>query len=278
MLKAIAAACAALALVAPAAYAQTTPEPIRVMIVGTWHMDNPGQDMNNVAADPVTTPVKQGELADVALALARFEPTVIAVERVADNSDLVDQGFARHTPGDYSASSSEVLQIGYRLADVSGVSRVYAIDEQADEGQSDYFPIGPVVGWAQANGAMPQLGALNEAPRAYVEDITARQRTQTIRAILADTNRADHPMNIGGHGAGYYQFLRFGRGEEQPGAELNGRWYTRNAYIFARLMQVARPGDRIVVVFGSGHNYWLRHFVETTPGFELVEATDYLAD
>ena len=46
--------------------------------------------------------------------------------------------------------------------------------------------------------------------------------------------------------------------------------------IFARLMQAARPGDRIVVVYGSGHSYWLRQLVQTTPGFRLVEANDYL--
>ena len=36
-------------------------------------------------------------------------------------------------------------------------------------------------------------------------------------------------------------------------------------------------GDRIVVVYGSGHAYWLRHFIETTPGFELVEPTAWLS-
>ena len=37
-------------------------------------------------------------------------------------------------------------------------------------------------------------------------------------------------------------------------------------------------GDRVIIVFGAGHAYWLRHFVETTPGFELVEPNRYLID
>ena len=41
-------------------------------------------------------------------------------------------------------------------------------------------------------------------------------------------------------------------------------------------MEVAEPGDRTVVLYGAGHAAWLRHFVQTTPGFELVEAVDYL--
>ncbi len=41
-------------------------------------------------------------------------------------------------------------------------------------------------------------------------------------------------------------------------------------------MQVAKPGDRILVVFGAGHAYWLRDFVQHTPGFQLAEPTAYL--
>ncbi len=62
----------------------------------------------------------------------------------------------------------------------------------------------------------------------------------------------------------------------QPGADLNGGWYLRNAKIFAKLTQVTKPGDKVVVLFGAGHSYWLRHFVQNTPGFSLVEPADLL--
>jgi hypothetical protein len=67
-----------------------------------------------------------------------------------------------------------------------------------------------------------------------------------------------------------------GSATEQPGADLNGAWYLRNAKIFAKLTQIARPADRVLVVFGSGHAYWLRHFVQNMPGFQLIESGDYL--
>ena len=35
-------------------------------------------------------------------------------------------------------------------------------------------------------------------------------------------------------------------------------------------------GDRIIVVYGAGHSYWLRNLVKQMPGYKLVEATDYL--
>lgn len=60
------------------------------------------------------------------------------------------------------------------------------------------------------------------------------------------------------------------------GAELNAAWYLRNAKIHAKLMNIAKPRDRIVVLYGAGHNYWLRELVRTTPGFVLVEPRTYL--
>ena len=265
MLKALA-LIAALA-VPSAALAQTasTPTPIQVMIIGTFHFDNPGQDLNNVEIDPVTTPAKQAELA-----------AAVAVEReAADPATLLDHRYPAFTPAMLQTIADERYQVGYRLAHNEGLERVYAIDEQGGEGRRDYFPFDKVSDWFTAHHREAEFAALNVQITDYTADLAARQRTETLGALLYDTNRPDHPV----HGSldFYYSLLAFGDGVEQPGAELNAGWYERNARIFVKLMTVARPGDRIVVVYGAGHAYWLRHFVQNTPGFELVDPLPYLA-
>lgn len=50
----------------------------------------------------------------------------------------------------------------------------------------------------------------------------------------------------------------------------------RNAKMFAKIGMIAKPGDRILVLVGSGHATWLRHFAERAPGFVLVEPMPYL--
>jgi hypothetical protein len=276
MLKILA---AAVALLAPSAvFAQTAPapEPIQVMIVGTFHFDNPGQDINNVAIDPVTTPTKQAELAAVAEGLRRFHPTAVAVERIAtDTSTMLDQRYPAFTPADLLTNADERVQVGYRLANLEGLSRVYAIDEQPGEGEHDYFPFDKVMTWITAHHREADWEALNAPVAAYVADLSARQRSETLGALLADTNRPDHPIH--GNMDLYYGLLQFGDAVDQPGAELNAGWYERNAKIFAKLMLTAKPGDRIVVVYGAGHAYWLRHFVQNTPGYVLVDSVPYLS-
>jgi hypothetical protein len=107
-----------------------------------------------------------------------------------------------------------------------------------------------------------------------MKEMEAAQKTTPIRLMLANENE---PARIlADHENFYYGLLAFGDEKEQPGAELNAAWYRRNAKIFAKLIQIARPGDRVLVTFGAGHAFWLRHFVQNTPGFELVEPNRYL--
>lgn len=277
MLK-ILAAVAALFL-PTAALAQTAapaPEPVQVMVLAVPHLDNPGRDVHNAVIDPVTTPGKQAQLARIAEDLARFRPTAVALERVAsDPSTMVDPQFSDYRPDWLLSRPDERVQIGYRLAALAGVERVYAVDEKDREGQPSYFPYGRMLAWAEANGRADDLRAWGGEVQAFLADMERRQRTETLGRLLAEVNAPGVLMSTA-NAPMYYRFLAFGSGDDLPGAELNGRWYTRNAMIFAKLTQVARPGDRIVLMFGAGHAYWLRHFVSTTPGYVLVEPTDYL--
>jgi hypothetical protein len=239
-------------------------------------MGNPGADLTNAKIDPVTTPRKQAELDAVAATLAAFRPTAIAIERVAaDPQTMLDQKFPAFTPADLAANPDERVQIGYRLAARTGLTRVYAIDEQDRPGEPSYFPFEAVAAWAEKNGRSAELGAMMAAIEGEMGKLEAAQKTQSVGQLLASINAPSSPLGERGH-AFYMQILSFGAGADQPGAFLNGRWYTRNAMIFAKLRQIARPGDRIVVVYGAGHSYWLRELVRATPGFKLANASDYL--
>lgn len=273
MLK-ILAAVAALILPAVALAQTPAPEPIEVMILGSYHMGNPGADLHNARIDPVTTPEKQAQLEAVAEALARFQPTAVAVERIArDQTTMLDHRYPAFTPADLLTNPDERVQLGYRLAHRLGLERVYAIDEQDREGQPSYFPFGDVQSWAVANGAGERLGAMHGEVAAMLADLERRQATETVGQLLAGINT---PERVLLDQASYARLMAFGAGDDQPGAVLNARWYARNAQIFARLLQVARPGDRILVIYGAGHNYWLRQMVETHPAFRLVQPADYL--
>lgn len=240
---------AALALAAvPAAAAED--QPIQVMVLGSWHFGNPGQDVVNVEAEDVRTPARQRELAAIADALAEFRPTKIMVEKVAKSPELVDEAYAAFAPALLRERRDERVQIGYRLAHKLGHRQVYAIDEQPGEGEPDYFPFPKVMAHARVHSQMARLEAALaevEAQKKAFEE--SQSRTDLATLLLRENEPGPWKTGIGG----YYKMLGVGNTEEQPGAELNAYWYMRNAKIFGKLMTVAEPGDRILVIFGTSH-------------------------
>ena len=248
-------------------------ESVQVMVLGTWHFDNPGLDVVNVEAEDVRTERRQRELEAIAAALAEFRPTKVMVEKVARTPDLVDSAFASFSPKLLREKKDERFQIAYRLAHRLGHDKVYAIDEQPSEGEPDYFPFGKVIEVAKSKDQMATLQESMAAVEADKKSFQEKQGRASLASLLAEENQPS-PWKTGI--GGYYEVLGVGDTETQPGAELNAYWYMRNAKIFGKLMKVAEPGDRILVIFGTSHAYWLRHFAKEVRGFENVDPTLYL--
>ncbi len=257
---------------APLTQAAPKPEPIEVMILGTYHMGNPGQDLHNAKVDDVLSPAKQTELADVAARLAKFKPTKIAVEAITDRPDFTYAKFEAFTPELLTKNSDERVQIGFRLAHQLGLKSIYGIDEQSDT--IDYFPFDKVDAYAKEHGQADLLATLHARVETIMREFEAAQKSTPARLLLAQTN--DPARILKDNNDFYYGLLSLGDRNTQPGADLNAAWYLRNAKIFAKLTQVAKPGDRIIVLFGAGHAFWLRQLVQNTPGYVLVEPNKYL--
>ena len=71
----------------PVVYADTASAPVQVMIVGSFHMDNPGHDVYNLKVDDMLAPRRQTEIEALARSLARFKPDRVAVEWNAEAAD-----------------------------------------------------------------------------------------------------------------------------------------------------------------------------------------------
>jgi hypothetical protein len=258
---------------APVAPVLSAPDDsVQVMVLGTWHFAGSDSDLVSAKADSVLTPHRQSELDEAARRLAAFKPTVVVTERVTEAPDYVDPKFAGFTPADLSTTENERVQIGYRLAAKAGVSRVYGLDEQPSEGEPDYFPFDKVMANAAATGKQGAVEALIGSAQKMAVEQTERFKSLTMSEALIEANRGELAS-----ASFYYELLKLDAGESQPGAELNAYWYMRNAKIFSKLIDVTKPGDRVIIVYGAGHKFWLEHLADQTPGFVRVDPVDYLA-
>lgn len=249
------------------AHAQDPAPRAQVMILGTHHMDNPGLDYANPAVDDVLAPRRQAEMAAVAQALAEFRPTRIAIEAEPRHDSLFNTRYAQYRAGRYTLGRNEIDQLGYRLAGMLGHERVYPVDYRLD------MDFGGVMQFAGQNGQGELAQRMGSTVQAIVAEMNARIATSSIGAVLAEANatRADSM-----HGW-YLVMATVGRDTTYKGAEEVANWYTRNLYIFANIARVAQPGERVLVIMGSGHGTLLRQFVDESPDLDLVSAEPYLS-
>ena len=247
-----------------ACWAQSDAHP-EILVLGTYHMSNPGHDIHNMQADDVLSPKRQQEIAQLIEVLKRFHPTKIAIE--ADiGSQRVEQEYSDYLAGKYTLSRNETNQIGYRLAKELGQHAVYPVDVDGE------FPWQRVVNYAKANGRAEKLDAINAGWGALVKEQGDFLQSHTVLEMLEYMNsdsRAAKDMAL------YYATVLYGDPFDYAGPDLLAAWYQRNIRIYNNIVQlIESPNDGILVIYGAGHLGWLRQDIANDATVKLRKLGD----
>jgi hypothetical protein len=251
----------------PLASAQSAETPrADVLVLGVYHMANPGHDIFNMKADDVLSAKRQQEIAELSTALKKFKPTKIAVEN--DSQSKLNERYAKYLAGQYVLTSNEIDQIGLRLAKELGHSTIYAVDADGD------FPYPRIVNFAKATGQSAKLddvmtGGWGAMVKAQGEYLASHTVLQTLLFMNADARVA---QDVGY----YFQLARYGEPGDYAGPDLLAEWYRRNIRIFNNVAKlITSPDDHILVIFGSGHLGWLRQDFGNDPTLRLRKLEEF---
>lgn len=261
------------------------PEQVQVLLLGTYHMDNPGLDEVNVEADDVLTERRQAQLRDLTDSLAEWNPDRVAVERPHDRADELNDRYREYRSGDReydreesfpaphpdrtdpaTECRSEVVQVGFRLADRLGHERVLAIDEHPDPPDEDPFADRDIDSARKTAVDLPD-------PQRLEREEAERLASSTIPEYLAwlnteDGNRANHDL----------MFDRAIRAaDDQFGSPIAlAHWYDRNLRMVHQLWRTMDETDeRVLLLVGAGHVRVLRHLLTEAPVFCPVSPEPY---
>jgi len=250
--------------VAIASWAQSDARP-EILVLGTYHMSNPGRDVHNTQADDVLSPKRQQEIAQVIEVLKKFHPTKIALEADA-GSQRVGQEYSDYLAGKYSLSRNETNQIGYRLAKELGHHSVYPVDEEGD------FPWQRLVNYAKANGLAEKFNALETSSGKQVKEEGDFLRSHTVLETLEYMN-SDSIVARGV--ATYFAFIPYGDPDDYAGPDLLAAWYQRNIRIYHNIAKlIESPNDRVLVIYGAGHLGWLQQDAANDASVRLRKLAD----
>ena len=243
------------------------PQRAEILILGTYHMANPGRDIFNMAADDVLAPKRQAEIAELLAVLKRFKPTKIAIESTV-YEDRRPKQYAEYLAGKYTLTANEIEQVGFRLAKELGMKAIYPVDIDGD------FPMQRVINFAKAKGQSQVMDKLMSEIGVMVKEQDAYLKSHSVLETLLYMNDDEKVAQDVGF---YYREARFGEPGDYAGPDLLASWYQRNIRIFNNIANIiGSPNERVLVIYGAGHLGWLRQDVENDPGLRLRKLSEFV--
>ena len=239
----------------------------QVLVIGMYHMSNPGLDAVNVTADDVLTPKRQQEIEQLVAKIGAFRPTKVAVEIRYGRDSISNAFYQRYLTGSHTLDRTEMQQVGFRVAKAAGLRRIHGIDYDLD------VNLASVMVWALTHGQPELAGAAQSLSSRLLTEADSMMKHASVSEIVAALNspRADSAHGI------YLAALRVGADTSYPGATAAARWYERNLMIVSNILRVIdSSSDRVLVLIGAAHAPILREILERVPGIRVAPTASVL--
>jgi hypothetical protein len=251
-----------------AALAQTAPpQQAEILILGTYHMANPGRDVFNMSADDVLAPKRQAEIGELLEVLKRFKPTKIAIESSV-YEDRRPKQYADYLAGAYTLTANEIEQVGFRLAKELGQKAIHPVDIDGD------FPWQRVINFAKATGQSQIMDRIRSDIGEMVKQQDAYLHSHSILDTLLYMNDDRKVAQDVGF---YFREARLGEPGDYAGPDLLASWYQRNIRIYNNIVNIVNsPEERVLVIYGAGHLGWLRQMVDNDPAVRLRKLSEFV--
>ena len=243
-------------------------EKIKVLVVGTFHFDYPGLDVQKAKDEDkidVLTEPKKSEVTEVVEYIKAFRPTKIAIEAF-DNWNATNK-LRGYKKGEYRGKRDERYQLAIRIAAELNLDTLYSInapsfDDDLKKLDSAYIEKLFLDFDFQSNDPY------NELYKNWFEmDSKNVSKVNLLDYLVHINSKESHQYGFGTYLVGDFKL------DDSRGADiLSVWWYNRNLRIFRKLQQISEDtNDRILVVIGNGHAEILRQLLESSPEYEFIE-------
>jgi hypothetical protein len=241
-------------------------EPAQVMLIGTFHFDNPGKDVVKVSDINILDEESQQYLQAFSQRLAAFRPTHVLLEYGPENEQLINQRYRDYLAGNYELGANEIYQLGFRIAKAAGLEGVQSFDHRELNWQAE-----PMFEYAKKHNS-PEMLTFNEIIKRHGTEEEQARASMGLHELLMRSNDPEQDrMNMDL----YLATNPIGAGDGYSGADATASWWQRNFRMYANIQKLAKPGERIIVIGGSGHTAILKQLLEIDQRLLGVEVNGY---
>lgn len=248
---------------------QAQQKPIKVLLLGTFHFDNPGLDVAKFKDANILSPQRQNEVMEVVAALKAFAPDKIFIEATPDRQSKIDSSVAEYKAGRLQLKASEVQQLAYRLAKELNLPSVYGVDyKDAD------FPFDSLMKSAATAGQTDILSFVQKTIDTVQKSFNEALQKFSIRQMLLRENNSE---SVRLQLEFYFKVLPAGKPGNHVGSYLVSEWWRRNMVIYENILkQLTGKEEKILVIFGSGHTALLHEMMKFNSNIELIPVESVL--
>lgn len=250
---------------------------IKVLTLGTFHFDFPNMDIKKIESEDqidVLEPIHQDEIIDIVNRIARFKPNIIAIEVSPRSQSRTDSLYHEYVKGNYTLGRSEHEQIGFRLAKLLDLQTLYCTNDWGSLPDR----INEVVYGNDSVENAKFMDYFYNNPDSLI--FFQRDHVFKTNGILQELRQCNSSENLQKDLGNYLISIFKYQTDDNPyfGVDFTtGWWFNRNLRIFRNIQRIpAKPGDRVLVIYGSGHMNILNVLFNASPEYELEPINNYL--
>lgn len=249
-----------------------------VLLVGTFHYNNPGADLAKTKSFDILNEKSQLELKEISEAIKTYNPTKIFVEWPYNEQKELDSLYQLYTSGQYFENDSisdfylknEIFQLAFRAAKENNLKTVYGID------YSTSFPFGEVMNAIEKNNQSELKakieGGISKFTAGFDDKIDSGASLKELTYYLNSAEMRSFSNHFHNN-----LMLLAGETNDFSGPLLTAEWFKRNLYMWSLIQKnTSQSDDRIMVLVGASHAAMFELFIKENEDWEVKELQEIL--
>ena len=263
-------------------FAQTTKNPTEILVIGTYHFNNPGLDVAKYKVLDIMDEKPQKQLEEISSAIAKFKPTKIFTEWELKNQLALDTLYTKYLEGiyfDYVAKKypkrkfythSEIVQLAFRTAKKINHKKVYAIDYR--ETSFEYDSVMKFIDSVRLPNFKKEV--MNDIKNIETKSNLLFAQNDLLKCLYFFNSKEDRDADIPWYVGKINDSDKLGT---YIGAFLASEWYRRNLYMLANIQKQTEAGDkRIMVLAGASHITMFLDLLKHDSNYKIVELKEVM--
>ena len=256
----------------------TSSDQKEVLLIGTFHYNNPGADVAKTKSFDVLSEGSQKELEQIVSKIKDYHPTQIFVEWPFDEQNELDSLYNLYKEDRYFTNDSlsdfylknEIFQLAFPAARASNLDKVYAIDYRTS------FPYAEVMEAMETAGQTDLKSRIMDEIAKSSSEFDKRVDSGISLTELMYYHNTPH-MRKWTNDLHINLMLVAGNTDNFSGPLLTSEWFNRNLYMWSLVQKNTTDSDeRIMVLAGASHAAMFDLFIRENEEWRTRELKDIM--